>query len=89
MGVLKSCYATSGESIEVAVFELYDETAALTAPGFDDVLGEPFLIDTNSDGIGERTRPGTVVKVKAKAKWTTHENRIRTKPVTRPGPYWN
>lgn len=81
MGVLKSCFAVSGESVEVAVIEMYDEAkarevASVEFPlnqGFDDVLGEPFLEDNDADQIGERVRPGVEVSVKAKVKFTKHE----------------
>jgi len=81
VGILKSCYAVNGESVEVAVFELYDEPEAInvtaTNPGMDDLLGEPFLDDAAAgeieQGIPVRVRPGQEVEVKAKAKWNSHE----------------
>lgn len=77
MGTLKNCLSVVGDSVEVAVFELYDHAEAInvspTNPGFDDVLGEPYLEDGGSDGIGERVRPGTVVSLKCKADFGKHE----------------
>ena len=59
------------------MLELYDEAEAINVspanPGFDNLLGEPYLEDTTGDGVGERVRPGNVVEVKAKAEFTKHE----------------
>ncbi len=81
MGILKNCYAISGDSIERAVLELYDETEAINVggsnPGFDDVLGEPFLEDSDADGLGERFRPGVQVTVKARIEFTRYEEQVQ------------
>lgn len=76
MGIFSSCYTSSEEtgSVEIAEIELYDEAQARAqAPGFDDALGEPFLVDGDDDGIGERVRPGTVVELRTTARWTRAE----------------
>lgn len=78
MGVLRPCLSTSGDSVEYAVLELYDEASARsTSPGFDDVLGEPFLVDSDADGIGDRVRPGTEVEVKCKARAARHDEQVQ------------
>lgn len=69
MGCLKPCLSTSGANVEYAVLELYDESSARSmAPGFDDVTGQPFLVDSDGDGIGERVRPGTTVRLRCKSR---------------------
>ena len=74
MGILKPCLSVSGDSVEYAVIETYDEPdARTTPPGFDDVLGEPYLVDSDDDGIGDRVRPGTEITIKAKAKFSSFE----------------
>lgn len=77
MGILKPCFSVSGDSVEVAVIRLYDESTARTVAGsnfgFDDLTGEPLFGDTNSDGIGERVRPETEVEIKAKIEWSKNE----------------
>jgi len=77
MGILKPCLSVTGDSVEIAVFELYDEAESInvspTNPGFDDILGEPFLEDVSLNGIGERVRPSTQVSIKAKAKFAKFE----------------
>ena len=68
MGVFESCLSSTEElgAAERAVIELYEEDLARsTSPGFDDVLGEPFLADADDDGLGDRVRPGTEKTVKA------------------------
>lgn len=78
MGCLKPCLSVSGDSVEIAVLELYDEPAArATPPGFDDVLGEPFLEDGDGDGVGERVRPGVVVEVLAKVDFRRYEEQVQ------------
>jgi hypothetical protein len=77
MVTLKSCFSVSGDSVEIAVMRLYDEpearTVSVSNPGFDDVMGEPYLEDTDDNGIGERVRPEDEVLIKCKAKFTTDE----------------
>lgn len=79
MGCLKPCLSVSGDSVEVLEFELYDEASAIVVllppgnPGFDDVLGEPFLEDDDDDQIGERERPSTVIEVKGKIEFDRDE----------------
>lgn len=83
MGCLKPCLTTTTESgnREIVVFELYDEVEARnvspTNPGFDDLLGEPYLEDDivspDSNEIGERVRPGTIVKLKARVEISKNE----------------
>jgi len=81
VGTLKPCFSVSGDSVEVAVIEVYDEAKARevasveypTNPGFDDLLGEPYLEDGDDDGIGDRVRPGTEYEVKARAKFAANE----------------
>lgn len=81
MGTLKSCFATGGESVEIAVLGLYDETKAREVasveypnnPGFDDLLGEPFLEDLDSDQLGERVRPEVETQVRCKLRFTRYE----------------
>lgn len=80
MGLYESVYANCDVigAAEVAVIEQYDEASARTTPpGFDDVLGEPFLEDNDGDGIGERVRPGVEVQVKARAEWVRHEEQVQ------------
>lgn len=79
MGCLRPCYATGSGSTEYAIIECYDETAARTGPpGFDDLLGEPFLPDGDDDGVGERDRPGEEHRLKCKAAWTRGEEHTQT-----------
>ena len=91
MGLFKPCYSVNPliGSTEVAVFELYDEVESRNVgpanPGFDDVLGEPFLEDTNDDGIGERVRPVTVVNVNVKVKFTRKDEQQQDGTGNAPG----
>lgn len=88
MGIYSSCYSTSSQtgSAEYAVLELYDEEKARevasveypTNPGFDDVMGEPYLVDQDLDGLGERVRPSVTVLVKAQLKAPRYEEQNQT-----------
>ncbi len=93
MGTLKPCYSISGESVEIAVLELYDETEAInvgpTNPGFDDLLGEPFFEDLDLDGIGERVRPSTTVSIKAKAEFSRFEEQRQDQVGNAPDTFMN
>lgn len=79
MGTLKPCFSVSGESVECAVFELYDEAGALVTapapgnPAFDPLTGQPYLEDNDDDGLGERVRPGIAATIKCKADFAKHE----------------
>ena len=77
MGILKSCLSTSGGSVVVAEFALYDEAEAIavtpTNPGFDDLMGEPFLEDNDSDQVGERVRPEDLTRILGKLSFTRNE----------------
>jgi len=81
MGILKPCLSTSGDSVVVGKFCLYDEVEAInvsvTNPGFDDLMGEPFLEDTNGDRIGERVRPEIAVDVLGKIEFGTFEEQVQ------------
>lgn len=83
MGVLKNCLSVTGESVEIAVFGMFNETDARTVaaapgnPGFDDDLGEPFLEDNDDDQIGERFRPEDIVKLKCKIRPVRYEEQVQ------------
>lgn len=80
MGWLKPCLSTSPSlgSVEYAVIELYDvELAASEPPGFDPVSGQPFLPDTDGDGIGERSRPGRTVRLLCKFSATKVQEQVQ------------
>lgn len=77
MGIYKPCYSTSECFSETVELELYDETEArnvsVSNPGFDDVMGEPFLEDTDDDQIGDRVRPSTTVELKARVEFSRYK----------------
>ena len=79
MGLYKNCYSVNGASVELAELALYDEVEARNVaappgnPGFDDLMGEPFLEDNDDDGVGERVRPEEVVQVKCKVDFGSYE----------------
>lgn len=85
MGVFRPCLSVSGDSVELLEFELYDEVEAInvspTNPGFDDLLGEPYLEDTITPptipGVGERVRPVQTVTLKGKIKFTKDEEQYQ------------
>lgn len=81
MGILKPCLSTSGNSVVVGKFSLYDEVEAINVqaanPGFDDLMGEPFLEDVNGDRKGERVRPEIEVDVLGKIEFIQHEEQIQ------------
>lgn len=69
MGLYKPCYSTSAMlgSVEWAIIRLYKEADTRAAsPGFDDLLGQPFLVDNDNDQIGEHVRVEQEIRVKAK-----------------------
>lgn len=69
MGFLKPCYSVNPltASTEYAVIQRYMEADTRSAsPGFDDVLGQPFLHDINDDQIGELQKVENQVIVLAK-----------------------
>ena len=73
MGLYHACYSTSPSSnmVDIAVLELYVQSEARSGdPGFDDILGEPFMPDGDDDGIGERTRPTETVELTCKAEFS-------------------
>jgi len=78
MGILKPCLSVSGGSVVVGKFALYDEVEAINVlappgnPGFDDVMGEPFLEDNDDDQVGERVRPEILIDVLGKVDFVEH-----------------
>lgn len=80
MGFLRPCLSGSEilNATERVLLELYEEDLARsTSPGFDDVLGEPLLPDTNDDGIGERVRPSRQVVVKGRVEVRMNEEQAQ------------
>jgi hypothetical protein len=79
MGFLRPCLSTSLSSgaTELAIIEMHDENEEILQLNYDDILGEPLYPDTNSDGIGERTRPGIIVELKCKAKFSQYEEQMQ------------
>lgn len=81
MGILKSCISSSGNSVVLGHFSLYDEVTAIevtpTNPGFDDVMREPYLNDQNLDRVGERVRPEIEVEVLGKADFSRFEEQTQ------------
>lgn len=81
MGTLKPCLSTTGGAVVVGKFALYDEVEAInvgpTNPGFDDLLGEPFLEDTDADQIGERVRPEIDIDILGKITFSRYEEQTQ------------